>query len=144
MNNCCFHLAIPLHNLDLAKQFYVDGLGFTLGRASKQALILNFVGHQVVGHLIDKKLARPAGVYPHHFGLIFFAKKDWDILIERAKTKQLSFYREPSVRFPGLFIEHHSFYLLDPTNNLLEFKHYTNQDAILGTSELAMIGDSTS
>ena len=38
--------------------------------------------------------------------------------------RSIPFYQEVSTRFEGLVEEHHTFVLLDPSGNLLEFKHY--------------------
>ena len=40
-------------------------------------------------------------------------------------------------------IEHHTFFLEDPSGNLLEFKkYYTNESAIFGERECREVGDS--
>jgi extradiol dioxygenase family protein len=36
----------------------------------------------------------------------------------------VAFHTEPFRRFPGLQEEHATFFLRDPSNNLIEFKHY--------------------
>ena len=38
MIDILFHLAFPTHDVDAAKRFYLDGLGCTLGRESRQAV----------------------------------------------------------------------------------------------------------
>jgi extradiol dioxygenase family protein len=45
------------------------------------------------------------------------------------------------VRFPGTPLEHHTFFLEDPSHNLLEFKHYVRESAIFGETEISTIGD---
>jgi hypothetical protein len=47
------------------------------------------------------------------------------------------------VRFPGTRIEHHTFFLEDLSGNLLEFKHYTYESAILGERDVQAVGDSS-
>jgi len=46
-----FHLAFPVTDLEATKQFYVDGLGCTLGRESSNAVTLELAGHQLVAQL---------------------------------------------------------------------------------------------
>ena len=46
-----FHLAFPVHDLELAREFYINVLGCTLGRESKKWIDFNLFGHQVVAHL---------------------------------------------------------------------------------------------
>ena len=142
MKDTIFHLAFPVNDLEATRRFYVDGLGCTPGRASKSALALNLGGHQLVAHLTKESRDRPAGIYPQHFGLIFKDPKDWEELFRRAKEGGLTFYREKSVRFEGKPIEHRTFFLVDPSENLLEFKHYTRPEAIFGETQFKEIGES--
>ena len=141
MSNILFHLAFPVTDLEATKKFYVDGLGCTLGRESKSAVILGLAGHQLVAHLVKDSATTQKGIYPRHFGLVFTSEKDWQALADRAKAKGLKFYQEPRRRYPGKTIEHLTFFLEDPSGNLLEFKHYRNESAILGERGSAEIGD---
>ena len=140
MTGIIFHLAFPVHDLAAAKRFYVDGLGCSLGRESAGAITLGLAGHQLVGHVAEKT-AEQKGIYPRHFGLIFLSLADWQTLADRARSRHLTFYQQPRVRFPGSRIEHHTFFLEDPSRNLLEFKHYTHESAIFGERDLAEVGD---
>ncbi|ACK71234.1 Glyoxalase/bleomycin resistance protein/dioxygenase [Gloeothece citriformis PCC 7424] len=136
-----FHLAIPVQDLAIAKAFYGDGLGCEIGRENNQAMIMNFYGHQVVAHLTQDPIAPQKGIYPRHFGLIFTEEANWEALVQRAKEKELSFYQEPKMRFPGQLTEHRTAFLKDPFGNLLEFKFYRHYEAIFAARELAGIGD---
>lgn len=141
MTNSLFHLAFPVHDLDAAERFYVDGLGCLVGRRSKQAITLGLAGHQLVGHLVADRPVQQQGIYPRHFGLVFLSQSDWQALADRAKAKGLSFYQQPRVRFPGTRLEHRTFFLEDPSRNLLEFKQYTHETAIFGEQEYGQVGD---
>jgi extradiol dioxygenase family protein len=143
MSAVLFHLAFPIHDVAAAKRFYIEGLGCTLGRESDRAITLGLAGHQLVAHLVDRP-AEQRGIYPRHFGLIFLSKADWQALADRAKSNGLRFYQQPRVRFPGRRIEHHTFFLEDPSHNLLEFKYYTYESAILGEHTHTEIGDTES
>lgn len=142
MSAVLFHLAFPIHDLAAAKRFYVEGLGCTVGRESTGAITLGLAGHQLVGHVSEGQTAKQQGIYPRHFGLIFLSKDEWQALADRAKAKGLTFYQQPRVRFPGTRIEHHTFFLEDPSHNLLEFKHYTSESAIFGERDFTEVGDS--
>ncbi|WP_455389415.1 VOC family protein [Petrachloros mirabilis] len=142
MSDILFHLAFPIHDIEAAKRFYVDGLGCTLGRESGRAVTLGLAGHQLVAHLVDEPKEMQKGIYPSHFGLVFLSKGQWQALAGRASAKGLPFYQQPRVRFPGTRIEHHTFFLQDPSQNLLEFKHYTHESAIFGERDFHEIGDS--
>jgi extradiol dioxygenase family protein len=143
MKDVLFHLAFPTHDVAAAKRFYVEGLGCTLGRESSHAVTFGLAGHHLVAHLTTEPLQRQQGIYPHHFGLVFLSKDSWQQVLELAQAKRLSFYQQPRVRFPGTRIEHHTFFLEDLSGNLLEFKHYTYESAILGERDVQAVGDSS-
>jgi len=141
MNKTIFHLAFPITDIALAKEYYVDGLGCVPGRENKHALILNLYGHQLVAHITKQSLTPQTGIYPRHFGLIFTAQGDWENLLERSLQQQLLFREEAKLRFPGSLLEHRTFFLEDPFYNLLEFKYYKNEIAIFQPLEGSAIGD---
>jgi uncharacterized protein len=143
MSRSLFHLAFPIYDIEEAIRFYADGLGCTVGRRSKHALTLGLAGHQLVAHLAADQPPPQKGIYPRHFGLIFLSQEDWQVLADRAKEKGLSFYQQPRVRFPGTSVEHRTFFLEDPSHNLLEFKHYTHESAIFGEQDYGQVGDSS-
>lgn len=118
-----FHLAIPARNLDEAFEFYVTKLGCKLARRYQDRITLDFFGDQVVCHLSDKIDSNPE-MYPRHFGVTFKHREDWDRLLNLAQRRELTFFHEATRRFQGLVEEHWTFMLMDPSNNLLEFKHY--------------------
>ncbi|MBS0177944.1 MAG: VOC family protein [Nitrospira sp.] len=136
-----FHLAFPVHDLAAAKRFYVDGLGCVLGRESSTAMTLGLAGHQLTAHLSAAPIASQKGIYPRHFGLVLTDVEEWQALADRAKAKDLVFYQQPRRRFPGTRIEHRTFFLEDPSGNLLEFKHYLHESAIFGERNYPSVGD---
>jgi hypothetical protein len=140
MSKTLFHLAFPVTDLEATKKFYVEGLGCTLGREADSAVILGLAGHQIVAHLVKESVAQK-GVYPRHFGLVFTNEKDWQALVDRAKSKGLTFYQQPRRRYEGKPTEHRTFFLEDPSRNLLEFKYYAHESAIFGEQDHHEIGD---
>lgn len=136
-----FHLAFPVHDLAAAKRFYVDGLGCVLGRESSTAMTLGLAGHQLTAHLSAAPIASQKSIYPRHFGLVLTDVEEWQALADRAKAKDLVFYQQPRRRFPGTQIEHRTFFLEDPSGNLLEFKHYLHESAIFGERNYPSVGD---
>jgi uncharacterized protein len=143
MKDSLFHLAFPIHDVAAAKRFYVDGLGCTLGRESSHAVMFGLAGHQLVAHLTAEPRPPQRGIYPHHFGLVFLSRDSWQQCLEQARANRLTFFQQPRVRFPGTPLEHHTFFLEDPTGNLLEFKHYLHESAIFGEQACGEIGDAS-
>ena len=142
--NTIFHLAFPVHDLILAKEFYHDKLGFSLGRESDNALILQFAGHQVIAHKIDTILPLQGSIYPRHFGLIFLEQDEFNAFLHRIGEQHVHLEISLKTRFAGTRIEHQSFFLKDPSNNLLEFKYYRFSSAIFGEQNFKKIGETTS
>jgi hypothetical protein len=118
-----FHLAIPARDLDAAQRFYVDGLGCKLARRYDDRITLDFFGDQVVCHLSEDYDHDP-GLYPRHFGVTFRERDDWERLLALVRRRDLCVFAEPAVRFADDVERHSTFVLRDPSNNLLEFKHY--------------------
>jgi uncharacterized protein len=119
-----FHLAIPVHDLDEAQDFYVTRLGCKLARRYDDRITVDFFGDQLVCHLTPGEPAAPEGLYPRHFGVTFREATDFEALHACATLRKIPFYLDVSNRFEGLVEEHQTFVLVDPSGNLLEFKHY--------------------
>jgi len=72
-----FHLAIPVHSLSAARDFYGQLFGCPEGRSSAEWVDFDFFGHQVVAHLDpnQKKHVHHNEVDGHdvpvpHFGVV--------------------------------------------------------------------------
>jgi extradiol dioxygenase family protein len=118
-----FHLAIPAADLDDAQEFYVTGLGCHLARRYADRITLDFFGDQVVCHLSSRTDKDP-NLYPRHFGITFRHKEDFDAVRRLAELRGLPLFCKLYARFEGTAEEHLTFVLRDPSNNLIEFKHY--------------------
>ena len=136
-----FHLAFPVADLEATERWYVDGLGCQRGRRSREALVLGLGGHQLVAHLERDPGPTQRGLYPRHFGLVFADPTDFDAIEQRAQRQGLRFGAASRLRFAGSPLEHRSFFLIDPSANWLEFKHYLHPEAVLGLAELALVGE---
>lgn len=121
--NNVFHLAIPTHDLDEAFDFYVTKLGCKLARRYHDRITLDFFGDQIVCHLSQQTDETPR-VYPRHFGVTFRDRAEYDQLLHLVKQREVTLLHEPASRFEGLVEEHLMFFVVDPSNNVLEFKYY--------------------
>lgn len=54
-----FHLAFPVHNLDVAKHFYGEILGCQYGRSSTKWQDFSLGGHQIVCHWVGEDYRCP-------------------------------------------------------------------------------------
>ena len=132
-----FHLAIPVHDLTLAEDFYAGLLGCYRGRSSDHWIDYNFFGHQLVCHL-DVGYAFPEvinlvdghHVPVPHFGVVL-TLLEWHSLRLRLQSANTRFVIEPYVRFEGQAGEQATMFLQDQSGNALEFKAFKNIEAEL-------------
>lgn len=125
-----FHLAIPTHDLVAAKEFYKSVLGCRVAREYSDRITLDFFGDQLVCHLAPSEIDRQPKMYPRHFGRTFLELSGFEYVVETAQKYQVKFLEEPSIRFSDLAEKHLTVALLDPSNNVLEFKYYFVADYI--------------
>jgi extradiol dioxygenase family protein len=122
-----FHLAIPVYDLDDAQEFYVGSLGCKLARRYPDRITIDFFGDQLVCHLVEAPPVRDeVQLYPRHFGVTFREARDFDAVHDLCVQRKIELFAEVSVRFDGLVEAHRTFVLRDPSDNLIEFKHYAD------------------
>ena len=131
-----FHLAFPVHDLELAREFYINVLGCTLGRESKKWIDFNLFGHQVVAHLspedcteISTNSVDNDEIPSRHFGVIL-PWDEWEELCKKIKNDGLKFLIEPKTRFKNNSGEQGTFFIKDPSGNALEFKSFKDENDI--------------
>ena len=129
-----FHLAIPVHNLAKAKEFYGNTLGFPEGRSAATWQDYNMMGHQLVCHEVKSNYQHIDYTNPvdnddvpvMHFGVALNSVDDFHALANRCKDHGVKFVIEPHLRFKGMPGEQWTMFFKDPSNNNLEFKAMTN------------------
>jgi extradiol dioxygenase family protein len=131
-----FHLAIPVHDLNQARDFYGELLGCSEGRASDHWVDWNFWGHQVVTHLDKTYTPRDAinlvdgkDVGVPHFGIVL-EWHDWETLKTRIEVSDIEFVLEPYIRFKGEKGEQGTFFIRDFSGNRLEFKTFRHLEQL--------------
>lgn len=134
-----FHLAIPVNDLDKARQFYGQVLECEEGRSTDHWIDFNFFGHQFVTHLSnDFKLnATKNEVDQHHvpvphFGIIM-EWNQWHSFSEMLKRKNIDFIIEPTIRFKERRGEQATMFFNDPFGHALEFKSFKDMSQIFAT-----------
>ena len=131
-----FHLAVPVHELAAAEQFYGTVLGLDRGRESDHWIDWNLGGHQIVTHVVGER-SKPAGysqVGDHdvpvpHFGLVLDLDA-FHALADRLRAAEHEFVIEPALRFAGEPGEQWTMFFLDPSGNAMEFKAFADIDQV--------------
>ncbi|MGJ8549798.1 VOC family protein [Winogradskyella wichelsiae] len=131
-----FHLAIPVDNLSVCRNFYSKILNFKEGRSSDHWVDYNFFGHQLVIHYKKKQtediatnLVDGKDVPVPHFGVVL----EWAIFhdfAELLKSKHIKFIIEPYLRFEGQVGEQATMFFKDPSGNALEFKSFKDSSQL--------------
>jgi extradiol dioxygenase family protein len=125
-----FHLAIPAYDLDDTVEFYVTKMGCKLARRYDDRVTFDFFGDQLVCHLSEAPEHRvpmnELPMYPRHFGVTFREQSDFDALYQLCQQRGIPLFSDVSLRFEGRVEVHQTFVACDPSDNLIEFKHYVD------------------
>lgn len=134
-----FHLSTVVHSLDAARQFYKAILGQPELRATATSLHLDFFGSQLTLHEVAGYNARSyhmevdAEIVPvPHFGAALPLETFQDAA-QRLKKANHPFVLEPHVRFKDKPWEQWVLFILDPSGNAIEMKHFTKLPALTWT-----------
>jgi hypothetical protein len=132
-----FHLAFPVTDLEAARHFYGQVLGFATGREASDWIDFDCFGHQIVAHQVAKE-DHPAAVTnavdgqqvpASHFGLIL-SWAEWEAMAARMRHHEIAFVIEPYLRFEGKRGEQGTFFVRDPSGNHLEFKAFRDDQMV--------------
>lgn len=136
MSNSLFHLAVPVSNLKVSRDFYGSILGMKEGRSSNKWVDFNFYGHQFVIHHVEnyKPNNHFNSVDAHdvpvpHYGAVLKWDRFWE-LVENLKSHKIQFQIEPYIRFEGKVGEQATMFFYDPSGNALEFKAFKDSSQI--------------
>ncbi len=125
-----FHLAIQVHDLIQAREFYGSVLGCSEGRSAATWIDFNLYGHQLVCHLNrDMKLQTHSNAVDEHdvpvphFGVVL-NMDDWEELAQRLRDQKVDFIIEPYIRFEDQPGKQGTMFFSDPSGNAIEFKAF--------------------
>ena len=134
-----FHLAIPVADIEIAKDFYGLKLGFSEGRSDEHWVDFNFFGHQLVCHIGESNTfsneVDGKDVPVPHFGIVL-EWEQFDIFAKKIKSNSIKFIIEPYLRFKGLPGEQKTMFFKDPFGNALEFKSFKNDTEIFNKAPI--------
>ncbi len=125
-----FHLAIPVNDLNTTKHFYEKILNCKVGRESESWVDFNLYGHQLVAHLapeecndINSNKVDEDQIPVRHFGVIL-GWNEWKELTNKLDLINIKYLINPKIRFKNTSGEQGTFFIKDPSNNVLEFKTF--------------------
>ncbi|MEX1026381.1 MAG: VOC family protein [Planctomycetota bacterium] len=130
-----FHVAFPVDDLEATRDFYAGALGARVGREAERWIDFDLFGHQLSAHLMPGVAALAASsasatnevdgdaVPVRHFGAVL-AWPRWESLAARLREHGVRFRIEPRIRFRGEVGEQGTFFVDDPSGNVLEFKTF--------------------
>ena len=125
-----FHLAFPVEDLNTTKDFYEKTLNCKIGRESESWVDFNLYGHQIVAHLapeecsdVNSNIVDEDQIPCRHFGVIL-DWHEWKELYKKLDLLKINFLINPKIRFKNKSGEQGTFFLKDPSGNVLEFKTF--------------------
>jgi uncharacterized protein len=139
-----FHYAFPVHDLELAKQFYGQVLGCAEGRSSEKWQDFSLNGHQIVCHWAGDNYRCQDYYNPvdgdevpvPHAGLALTVE-EFHALAARLVEHGVKFIIEPHLRFEGQPGEQYTMFFKDPSGNNLEFKAMTKPENLFAKYNVA-------
>jgi extradiol dioxygenase family protein len=123
------HVAVPCRDLAEAALWYAKVLGAQPVRILNDRVTFSFGGVlQLVCHLERRAIAPNPRAYPRHHGLTFLRVEDYSRMKAHIEKLGIGFLVRPTVRFADTEHEHHTFMVVDPSGNVVEFKCYVNPE----------------
>jgi len=129
-----FHIAIPVHSMTDARNFYGGILGLIEGRrCDDKWQDYSMYGHQIVCHYVGDSYKCADYYNPvdgdevpvAHFGICLL-EEEFHQLASKLKANGIKFIIEPHLRFQGQPGEQWTMFFKDPSSNNLEFKALKN------------------
>jgi extradiol dioxygenase family protein len=131
-----FHYAFKVKDIASTKHFYSEILGCNLGRETEHWVDFDFFGHQLSAHVTTSiteldycGIVDGVKVPIPHFGCII-SLVDFDRISQKLKAHQVTFLIEPQTRYEGKTGEQKILFVLDFSNNPLEFKCFKNPEEV--------------
>lgn len=131
-----FHYAFKVKDISSTIKFYNGVLGCSLGRQTDKWVDFDFFGHQLSAHvskeLIDLDycgLVDGVSVPIPHFGCIL-EYEEFMLVKNRLEINDIEFIVKPQTRYKGLKGEQQTMFVLDFSNNPIEFKCFKDKDEV--------------
>ena len=134
--NTKFHLAFKVKDIESTITFYHKILGCKLGRQTEHWIDFDFFGHQLSAHISENipdldycGNVESLKVPIPHFGCIL-ETTNFNTIKQRFQEHEIDFIVAPQTRYKNKRGEQQTMFVLDFSNNPLEFKSFSCNDAI--------------
>ena len=131
-----FHYAFKVTDIIETRKFYVEILGCAEGRSTETWIDFNFFGHQLSAHVGSKipdldfcGIVDGVSVPIPHFGCILTLEQFGNIQ-KKLEQAEIHFLIKPQIRYEGKPSEQKTMFVFDFSGNPIEFKCYTNEEAV--------------
>lgn len=131
-----FHYAFKIKDIASTRKFYVDILGCTEGRSTENWIDFDFFGNQLSAH-ISNDIPAPdfcgkvdgVSVPIPHFGCILSIEQ-FETVQAKLEAANIEFVVSPQVRYEGQIAEQRTMFVMDFSQNSIEFKAFKNEEAV--------------
>jgi uncharacterized protein len=131
-----FHYAFKVQDLESTRKFYIELLGCQEGRSAETWIDFNFFGNQLSAHVnanipeLDYcGIVDGVSVPMPHFGCLLTVAEFKRIQLA-LESVNIGFIIKPQTRYEGKVGEQLTMFVLDYSNNPIEFKAFTNVNEI--------------
>jgi len=119
------HLSLPVRDLAVSRDFYLEVLGCVIGRQRADFIDVWFYGLQLTLHLQPDQVLPDAQRGVRHFG-VTLSEADLAKLFARLDGHQVEWLSKVTTDYPGTPQEQTKAKILDPSGNVLELKAYVD------------------
>ena len=131
-----FHYAFKIKDIQSTRDFYIDILGCKEGRSTEQWIDFDFFGHQLSAHISTNipdldfcGLVDSVSVPIPHFGCLL-NEEQFKTVEEKLMAANINFIVAPQVRYEGKPSQQLTMFVLDFSNNALEFKAFKDEGKV--------------
>jgi extradiol dioxygenase family protein len=127
------HLSLPVRDLRVARDFYVEALGCQAARTRSDFVDVWFFGMQVTLQDRPDEVGESTAGGSRHFG-VTLSRDEFDELVTRLEAAAVPWLVPVTTDHAGLSTEQTKAKLADPSGNVIEIKTYRDVEAALEIS----------
>ena len=124
------HLSVPVHDLEVARRFYVEALGCRLGRERDDWFDVWFFGMQLTLQLRPGEVRPPAEQGVRHFGVALSDVATYAATVDRLDRTGVEWLSAPGPHDEVALSGKVGGKLADPSGNVIEIKYYADPERL--------------